>query len=189
MSTGTEPAAQLRALVLQNELAVHHLRTKAIPHHAGMSAACRALAVEVPRMLTQHLDEDLSNGVLAERWRAAQAATREATADELEPPLAALAFLLREHSRAVARHLLLRGKVWAAEIYRLEGQADALDSQNEQLRRLAEPISAANHVDAAADTAAADAATADAAAADAAAADAAAADAGVAPSLPIGAES
>ncbi|HET9621815.1 MAG TPA: hypothetical protein VFP84_10630 [Kofleriaceae bacterium] len=154
MSADTEPATAVRALIVQNEVAVQHLRAKAMPHHLGMAAACRALAAELPETLARHLDEDLASGALADRWRHAQVVAREAAAEGEDPTLAAIGLMLEAQRRAVVRHIALRGKVWTAEVYRLEGQADALEAQTEKLRRLAPPVDAASETEAAEDSAA-----------------------------------
>lgn len=131
-----EPIRSIRALTAETEASVRRLRSAQIPQHVGMAAACRALAVELPRALAAQIDEDLGSGVLAQRWEAARtAAAAPGASGELDSTLAALALLLREQSRAVMRHLIRRDKEWAADAYRLEGQAAALEAQVHQLRR------------------------------------------------------
>jgi predicted ArsR family transcriptional regulator len=132
-----DPLSSIRSLVAENEASVRRLRAVQIPQHVGMAAACRALAVELPRALAAQVDADLSSGVLAQRWEAVRTAAAEAGASgEADPTVAALALLLREQGRAAMRHLVRREKEWAADAYRLEGQADALDAQVHQLRRV-----------------------------------------------------
>src|SRR5262249_23699650 len=81
---------------------VRRLRSAQIPQHIGMAAACRALAVELPRALTAQLDADLASGVLAQRWEAVRAAAAEPGASgDIDSTLFALALLLREQGRAV----------------------------------------------------------------------------------------
>jgi hypothetical protein len=132
-----DPWAQIRSLATENEAGVRRARSALIPQHIGMAAACRALAVELPRALAARIDEDLKSGVLAQRWDAVRTLAAEAGAGgEPDPTLTAIAALLREHGRAVMRHLVQREKAWAADAYRLEGQADALEAQLQQLRQV-----------------------------------------------------
>jgi hypothetical protein len=142
MSATTEPS--LHTLIAENRAAAQHLRTKAIPHQIGMAAACRALAVELPRSLAQQLESDVESGVLAERWRVAQAMA--AAAGDFDPLLGAVALVVKEQTQVALRHLALRGKAWTAESYRLEGQADALEAQTEQLCRFVLPVTASTSV-------------------------------------------
>ncbi|TMQ08619.1 MAG: hypothetical protein E6J90_39875 [Deltaproteobacteria bacterium] len=133
----SDPIGAIRSLAEESEASVRRLRAAQIPQHVGMAAACRALAVEVPRALAAQVDADLSSGVLAQRWEAVRAAAVEpGTSGGADPTIAALALLLREQSRAVMRHLVRREKEWAADAYRLEGQAGALEAQLQRLRRL-----------------------------------------------------
>jgi hypothetical protein len=130
----------IRALVAEHAALVRRLRSAQIPQHVGMAAACRALAVELPRVLAAQVDADLRSGALAQRWAAIRAAAAEPEASELT----ALALLLREQGRAAMRHLLLREKEWSADAYRLEGQAGALEATIERLQRVAaDPVGAA----------------------------------------------
>ena len=132
-----DPLCSIRALAAESEAHVRRLRSTQIPQHVGMAAACRALAVEVSRMLAAQVEADLNRGVLAQRWEAIRAAAAEPGASAgTDPTIAALALLLREQGRAVMRHLVRREKDWAADAYRLEGQADALEAQLQQLRRV-----------------------------------------------------
>jgi hypothetical protein len=132
-----DPLSSIRALAVENEAAVRRLRSAHIPQHVGMAAACRALAVELPRAIAAQVDADLKSGVLAQRWEAVRAAATEAGASGgPDAAIGALALLLREQGRALMRHLVRREKEWAADAYRLEGQADALEAQLQQIRRV-----------------------------------------------------
>lgn len=132
-----DPIGSIRSLATDNEARVGRLRSAQIPQHVGMAAACRALAIELPRVIIAQVDADLKDGVLAQRWEAARTAASEPGASgEHDATLAALALLLREQGRAVMRHLFRREKEWAADAYRLEGHADALEAQAHQLRRV-----------------------------------------------------
>jgi hypothetical protein len=103
-----------------------------------MAAACRALALDLPGALGAQVEADLASGELAQRWQAARdAAAGAAGPSDVEPAIAAVAALLREHGRVAMRHLLACGKEWMADAHRLEGQAAALESQAERLRRVA----------------------------------------------------
>jgi hypothetical protein len=149
-----DPLGPIRALALENEAAVRQLRSAHIPQHVGMAAACRALAVELPRAIAAQVDADLKSGVLAQRWEAVRAAATEAGASgEPDAAMAALSLLLREQGRTLMRHLIRREKEWAADAYRLEGQADALEAQLHQLRRVAGPVAATDAGEASADAA------------------------------------
>jgi predicted ArsR family transcriptional regulator len=133
-----DPAQSIRALAAEHAALVRRLRGAQIPQHVGMATACRALAVELPRALAAQVDADLRSGVLAKRWAAVRAAAAEPGASgELDATLTALALLLREQGRAAMRHLLLCEKEWAADAYRLEGQAGALEATIERLQRVA----------------------------------------------------
>jgi hypothetical protein len=140
-----DPVPSIRALATEHAALVHRLRSAQIPQHVGMAAACRALAVELPRSLAAQVDADLRSGALAQRWAALRAAAAAPGASgEPDATLAALTLLLREQGRAAMRHLLLREKEWAADAYRLEGQAGALEATIERLQRLAaDPAGAA----------------------------------------------
>lgn len=128
------PVALVRVLAAEHTARVRRLRNAQIPHHIGMAAACRALAVELPRALTVQVDADLASGVLAQRWEAVRAAAAEPGASgDLDSTLFALALLLREQGRSVMRHLVRREKEWTADAYRLEGQAGALEGVAAQL--------------------------------------------------------
>jgi hypothetical protein len=132
-----DPVGPIRSLIGETDASVRRLRSTQIPQHVGMAAACRALAVEIPRALAAQVDADLRSGVLAQRWEAVRAAAAEVgSIGDTDPTLAALALLLREQGRAVMRHLIRREKEWAADAYRLEGQADAQEAQLQQLRRV-----------------------------------------------------
>ena len=133
-----EPVASVRTLAAESAAQARQLRGARIPQHVGMAAACRALAVELPRALALQIDADLGSGALAQRWEAVRAAAAEPGASgEVDSTLFALAVLLREQGRAVMRHLIRRDKEWTADAYRLEGQAGALEGMAEQLRRVA----------------------------------------------------
>ena len=133
-----DPIGAIRALTEESETSVRRLRSAQIPQHVGMAAACRVLAVELPRALAAQIEADLNSGVLAQRWEAvrAVAAAEPGASGAPDPTIAALALLLREQGRAVMRHLVRREKEWAADAYRLEGQAGALEAQLQRLRRL-----------------------------------------------------
>lgn len=132
-----DPVGSIRSIAAENEAGVRRLRSAQIPQHVGMAAACRALAVELPRALAAQVDADLSSGALAQRWETVRAAAAEpGVSGEFDSTLAALALLLRDQGRAVMRHLVRREKEWAADAYRLEGHADALEAQVHQLRRV-----------------------------------------------------
>jgi hypothetical protein len=134
----------VRTLAAENDAAVQRLRGAQIPQHVGMATACRVLAVDLPREQLAQIDAELANGELARRWEAAlAAASAPGASGELDSTLFAIAVLLREHSRAAMRHLVVRGKDWTADAYRLEGQAAALEAQAERLRRVAGPADAA----------------------------------------------
>lgn len=137
--TAGDPLGSIRSLAADNEASVLRLRSAEIPQHVGMAAACRALAVELPRVLAAQIDADLSGGALAQRWEAvrAAAAAEPGATGRPDATIAALALLLREQGRTVMRHLVRREKEWAADAYRLEGQADALEAQLQRLRRVA----------------------------------------------------
>ena len=133
----SDPLGSIRSVAAENEASILRLRSAQIPQHVGMAAACRALAVELPRVLAAQLHADLSSGVLAQRWEAIRAAATEpAATGGPDPTIAALALLLREQGRTLMRHLIRREKEWAADAYRLEGQADALEAQLQRLRRV-----------------------------------------------------
>jgi len=140
-SLPADPVLSIHALAAEHAALVRRLRSAQIPQHVGMAAACRALAVELPRVLAAQVDAELQSGALAQRWAAIRAAAAEPGASELT----ALALLLREQGRAAMRHLLLREKEWAADAYRLEGQAGALEATIERLQRVAaDPAGAAS---------------------------------------------
>jgi hypothetical protein len=137
------PREALQALAAENAVLAARLRSAQIPQHVGMAAACRALAVELPRALLAEVDADLTSGALAQRWNAAlAAAAKSAAGSDLDPALIAIAALLREQGRSATRHLTVRGNEWAADAYRLEGQAGALEAQVERLRRAVGPVDA-----------------------------------------------
>ena len=95
-------------------------------------------SIDLPRVLSQQLEADIVNGTFAERWRASQAAATAETGD-FDAVLGAVALLVKEQVYAFARQVVARGKAWAAESYRLQGQADALEVQTMQLHRLLPP--------------------------------------------------
>lgn len=128
----SDPIGAIRSLTAESEASVRQLRSAHIPQHVGMAAACRALAVELPRALNAQVDADLKSGMLGQRWDA----IRASVSGEPDPTLTALALLLREQGRAVMRHLIRRDKEWVADVHRLEGQADALEAQVQRLRGL-----------------------------------------------------
>lgn len=134
MSEGSHGHA-VRALADDNATAIDELRRVHIPQRVGMAAACRALAEDLPRALAQQVEADLANGHLAERWARAKAAAAAHSGDP-DPLLTAAVALLRQHGRATARHLRVRGQEWTAAAHRLEGQADALEAQNERLAQI-----------------------------------------------------
>jgi hypothetical protein len=141
--SGLDRADPIRALAAENATAVVRLRTAQIPQHVGMAAACRALAIELPRELVTQVDAELASGVLAQRWDALRAAAADANpGGDIDVTLATVAVLLREQTRAVMRHLALRAKEWTADAYRLEGQAAALESQAERLRQIGGSVGA-----------------------------------------------
>jgi nucleoid-associated protein YgaU len=126
----------IRAVAAENAVLLQRLRGTQIPQHIGMAAACRALAVELPRALAAQIEADLQSGDLAQRWEAARAATAVPGASgEFDSTLTAVAVMLRELGRVVMRHLIRRDKEWSADAYRLEGQAVALEAVNERLHR------------------------------------------------------
>jgi len=130
----------IRALALENAALVMRLRGTQIPQHVGMTAAARALAVDLPRVLMAQVEADLKSGALAQRWEAARAHAAEPSSGiDVEPTLAAVVILLGEQSKASARYLAVRGEEWASDAYRLEGQAGALETQAERLMRAATP--------------------------------------------------
>lgn len=121
------------AVAAENAVLLQRLRGTQIPQHVGMAAACRALAVELPRALAAQVEADLQSGALAQRWEAARAAA--AASGEFDSTLTAVALMLREQGRAAMRHLSRREKEWSADAYRLEGQAVALEAVIERLHR------------------------------------------------------
>jgi len=134
----------VRRLAAENEALVAGLRGGQIPQRIGMAAACQTLMVELPRELAAQVDADVASGALAQRWEAARAAAVEAAAPgEVDPGLVAISVLLREHGRGAMRHLIRRAKGWAADAYRMEGEASALEAQAARLRRVADPSSTA----------------------------------------------
>lgn len=137
-----DPVATMRVLAAESTTRAQRLRGAQIPQHIGMAAACRALAIELPRALSAQVDADLAGGVLAQRWEAVRAAAAEPGASgDFDSTLFALALLLREQSRAVMRHLVRREKDWTADAYRLEGQASALEGISAQLSHVAGDVS------------------------------------------------
>lgn len=129
----------IRALAVENAAVVARLRMTQIPHHVGMAAACRQLAVELPGILLAQVDADLRSGALAKRWEEVRASAAETSAQGAgEASVPALAHLLREQIRAAMCHIAGRGKDWTADALRLEGEATALAGQAERLLRVAE---------------------------------------------------
>lgn len=134
--TTAELDPRIRAVAAENAVLLQRLRGTQIPQHVGMAAACRTLAVELPRALAAQVVADLQSGALAERWEAVRAAAAvPGSSGELDPTLMAVALMLRAHGRAVMRHLIRRDREWSADAYRLEGQAVALDSVIQRLHR------------------------------------------------------
>jgi hypothetical protein len=128
----------VRALALENAALILRLREVQIPQHVGMAAAGRALAADLPRTLMAQLEADLKSGVLLERWEAARTRAASPSAGvTVDATLAAVVMLLAEQTKAASRYLSVRGEEWAADAYRLEGQASALESQSERLLRVA----------------------------------------------------
>jgi hypothetical protein len=128
----------IRAVAAENAVLLQRLRGAQIPQHVGMAAACRALAVELPRALAAQVEADLQSGALAQHWEAARAAAAApGTSGAFDSTLTAVALMLREQSRAAMRHLIRRQKEWLADAYRLEGQAVALAAVIDRLHRVA----------------------------------------------------
>jgi hypothetical protein len=126
----------VRSLKSENEVLIDRLRGVQIPQHVGMTAAGRALATDVPRVLVAQVQADLDSGALGKRWEAALArAGSDAVSDKVEAVLAALAMLLVDQAKATARYVSTRAEEWAADAYRLEGQASALEEQTRRLSR------------------------------------------------------
>lgn len=137
-STG-EPAPSILGLAAEQAQLAHQLRTTQIPHHIGMAAAGRTLALELPRVLAADLASDLGSGALARRWADARAAAAEpGRSGEYDSTLFALALLLRDHNRAVLRHIVRREQDWSTDAYRFEGQANALEAATKRLAQAAE---------------------------------------------------
>ena len=122
----------VRSLKNENEALVDRLRGVQIPQHVGMAAAGRALATDVPRVLVAQVQSDLDSGALGKRWEAALARTGK---QEPESMLAAVAMLLINQAKATARYVSTRAEEWAADAYRLEGQASAIEEQSRRLSR------------------------------------------------------
>jgi nucleoid-associated protein YgaU len=138
--TPTDLDPLIRAVAAENAVLLQRLRGTQIPQHVGMAAACRALAVELPRALAAQIEADLQNGALAQRWEAARAAAAVPEASgEFDSTLPAVALMLRELGRAAMRYLIRRDKEWSADAYRLEGQAVALEAVIERLHRAGHP--------------------------------------------------
>lgn len=128
----------VKSLATENDSLLERLRGTQIPQHVGIAAAGRALAADVPRALMAQVQADLTSGALGKRWEGALA--RAGGEDGAESSLAALATLLIEHARATGRYLSARGEEWAADAYRLEGQATAVEAQVQRLTRAQEGI-------------------------------------------------
>jgi len=138
-STGEPGPSILRLAAEQTQLA-HQLRTTQIPHHVGMAAAGRALAIELPRVLAADLASDLGSGALARRWAEARAAAAApGCSGEYDSTLFALVLLLRDHNHAVLRHIVRREQDWSTDAYRFEGQANALEAATKRLAQATEP--------------------------------------------------
>lgn len=120
----------MRSLADESQSHVDRLRSAQIPQHVGMAAAGRALATDVPRMLMAQVQTEIGSGALGQRWEAALA---RAGKDGPEATLAALAVLLIDQARVTGRYLATRAEEWAADAYRLEGQATALEAQTKRL--------------------------------------------------------
>jgi hypothetical protein len=134
----------IRALAVENAALALRLRSAQIPQHVGMTAAARALANDLPRVLMAQVEADLKSGALAKRWKDAQDQARDPSAGiDVEPQLAAVVMLLAEQTKTAARYLAVRGEEWASDAYRLEGQAGVLETQAERLARAAMPAKAA----------------------------------------------
>ena len=133
-----DPQLELvRSLKDENESLVERMRGVQIPQHVGMAAAGRALATDLPRVLVAQVQADLDSGALGKRWVAALARVGK---QEPETFLAALAMLLVDQAKSAARYVSTRSEEWAADAYRLEGQASALEEQSRRLTRAHEGI-------------------------------------------------
>lgn len=128
----------VKSLATENETLLARLRATQIPQHVGMAAAGRALAVDVPRALIAQVQTELTSGALGKRWEAAFA--RAGGEEGAESTLAAVAMLLIDEARATGRYLSTRAEEWAADAYRLEGQASSLEAQTQRLTRAQEGI-------------------------------------------------
>lgn len=132
----------LQSLAAEVEARAESLRCVQIPHHIGMAAAARALAADLPRALLAQVQNDLSSGALAQTW---ETMLRRLSKDEAGQPtpeaaLAAVASLLMDHAQRAGRYLAKRSDEWAADAYRLEGQATALDEEGKRFERAREGI-------------------------------------------------
>lgn len=137
---GVDAQLQLvSALAADNKTVIEGLRRTHIPQHVGMAAAARALGVDLPRVLIAQLQGELSSGELAKRWEAALA--RSGGEQSGSATVTALATLLVEQAKATGRYVAVRAEEWAADAFRLEGQATALEDQAQRLARAHEGIS------------------------------------------------
>ena len=132
----------LQSLVAEVDARAESLRCVQIPHHIGMAAAARALGADVPRALMAQVQSDLTSGALGQTW---EATLKRLSKDDVGQPtpeaaLAALASLLMEQAQRAGRYLAKRGEEWAADAYRLEGQANALDEEKKLFERTREGI-------------------------------------------------
>lgn len=127
-------------LLSETEVLIERLRNLQVPQHVGMTAAARALASDLPKVLVAQVQSDLSTGALAKRW---QEALKRASGDAGEEPeqlTAAVAALLLEQAQRGARYIAVRAEEWAGDAYRLEGQANALEGQLQRFHRAREGI-------------------------------------------------
>jgi hypothetical protein len=132
----------LQRLTTEVDARAESLRCVQIPHHIGMAAAARALGADVPRALISQVQSDLSSGALAQTW---EATLKRLSKDEGGQPtpeaaLAAVAALLMDQAQRAGRYLAKRGDEWAADAYRLEGHATALDEEKKLFERAQEGI-------------------------------------------------
>jgi hypothetical protein len=119
------------SLTRENKSLIEGLRQTHIPQHVGMAAAARALGVDLPRVLMAQLQGDLASGTLAKKWEAALA--RYGEDERSAARVNALAVLLIEQAKATGRYVAVRAEEWAADAFRLEGQATALEEQGQRL--------------------------------------------------------
>ena len=125
--------ALLRTLAAEAADKLERLRRVQIPQHVGMSAAGRALAIDLPKALVAQIQAGLTSGALGQRW---EAALKRAGTDGEDSPaaaLTALATVLIEQAQRAGHYVASRAEEWASDAYRLEGHASGLE---DQLRRL-----------------------------------------------------